>query len=171
MQLIHFIVAVLSRVWFTGLILANLSFVLTDIEKNPGPSFYVDATKTIHAPYCQESVVLFGENAGQQCVAMSLRALIYSKITRISSVDDMIQIWLLVVNYILVCHCKTVYVNVNRIARNGYSVLRDFSSLNTVKVVLVTCMVMPELRGITTVCYPVSGPGIGQLTQLTTRTT
>ena len=34
---------------------------------------------------------MFGENAGQQCVAMSLCALIYSKI-RITSVDDMIQI-------------------------------------------------------------------------------
>ena len=62
------------------------------IEKNPGPSVYVDATKTIHAPYCQGNVVVFGENAGQQCVAMSLCALIYSKIRRITSVDDMIQI-------------------------------------------------------------------------------
>ena len=43
----------------------------TDIEKNPGPSVYVDATKTINAPYCQRN--------GQQCVAMSLCALIYSK--------------------------------------------------------------------------------------------
>ena len=64
----------------------------TDIEKNPGPSVYVDATKTIHAPYCQGNVVGFGENARQQCVAMSLCALIYSKIRRITSVDDMIQI-------------------------------------------------------------------------------
>ena len=59
-----------------------------NIEKNPGPSVYVDATKTIHAPYCQGNVVVFGENAGQQCVAMSLCALIYSKIRRITSVDD-----------------------------------------------------------------------------------
>ena len=64
----------------------------TDIEKNPGPSVYVDATKTIHAPYCQGNVEVFGENAGQQCVAMSLCALIYSKIRRITAVDDMIQI-------------------------------------------------------------------------------
>ena len=64
----------------------------TDIEKNPGPSVYVDATKTIHAPYRQGNVAVFGENAGQQCVAMSLCALIYSKIKRITSVDDMIQI-------------------------------------------------------------------------------
>ena len=64
----------------------------TDIEKNSGPSVYVDATKTIHAPYRQGNVAVFGENAGQQCVAMSLCALIYSKIKRITSVDDMIQI-------------------------------------------------------------------------------
>ena len=64
----------------------------TDIAKNPGASFYVDATKTIHAPYCQGNVVVFGENARQQCVAMSLCALIYSKIRGITSVDDMIQI-------------------------------------------------------------------------------
>ena len=50
-----------------------------DIEKNPGPSVYGDATKTINAPYCQGNVTVFRENAGQQCVAMSLSALIYSK--------------------------------------------------------------------------------------------
>ena len=64
----------------------------TDIEKNPGPSVYVDATKTINAPYYQGNVVVFRENGGQQCVAMSLCALIYSKIRRITSVNDMIQI-------------------------------------------------------------------------------
>ena len=51
-----------------------------DIKKNPGPSVYVDATEMInffYAPYCQGNVVVvFGENAGQQCVAMSLCALI-----------------------------------------------------------------------------------------------
>ena len=64
----------------------------TDIEKNPGPSCGVDATKTIHAAYCHGNVVVFGENAEQQCVAMSLCALIYSKIRRITSVNDMIPI-------------------------------------------------------------------------------
>ena len=64
----------------------------TDIEKNPGPPFYVDATKTIHALYCRGNVAVFGENAEQQCVAISLCALIYGQIRRITSVDDMIQI-------------------------------------------------------------------------------
>ena len=77
----------------------------TDIEKNPGPSVYVDATKTIHVPCFQGNVVVFGENAGQQCDAMTFCALIYSKIRRITSVDDMIQL-MTVGNlyYILVCH-------------------------------------------------------------------
>ena len=48
----------------------------TNIEKTPGPSVYVDATKTIHTPYCHGNVVVFGKNAGQQCVAVSLCALI-----------------------------------------------------------------------------------------------
>ena len=48
--------------------------------------------KTIHAPYCQGNVVVLGENAGRQCVAMRLYALIYSTIRMIASVDDMIEI-------------------------------------------------------------------------------
>ena len=36
----------------------------TDIEKNPEPSGYVDATKTIHAPYCQGNVVGGGRKGG-----------------------------------------------------------------------------------------------------------
>ena len=64
----------------------------TDIEKNPGPSVYVDATKTIHAPYRQGNVTVFGEKAGQQCVVISLCTLIYSKVIKITPVDDMTQI-------------------------------------------------------------------------------
>ena len=92
----------------------NLQFKLsTDIEKNPGPSVYVDhATKTIHAPYCQENVVVFGENAGQQCVAISLCALIYnrlySKIRMITSVDDMIQIMTVGNQLYSVCPLETL---------------------------------------------------------------
>ena len=34
----------------------------TDIEKKPGPSVYVDATKTINAPYCQGNVNRIARN-------------------------------------------------------------------------------------------------------------
>ena len=125
--------------------------LFTDIEKYP---FYVDATTTIHASYCQGNVVVFGENAGQQCVAMSLCAWIYSKIRRITSVDDVIQIMTV---------ANQLYSSPSLLARQSmlmltelpeiFTVWSDFSSLNTEKVILVTCMVMPELRGITTVCH------------------
>ena len=65
---------------------------------------YVDATKTIHAPYCQGNRIR--EYAGQQWVAMSLCALIYSTIRRITSTDDMIQIMIVVYQlYSSQCHC------------------------------------------------------------------
>ena len=97
----------------------------TNIEKNPGPSVYVDTAKTIHAPYCQGNVVVFGENAGQQCVAMSLYALIYSKIRRITY--DMIQI-MTVGNQLysslsfLARQSMLMLTEFMRIARNAYSV-------------------------------------------------
>ena len=44
----------------------------TDMEKNPGPSLLLtDPWKTIQAPYSQGNELVFGQNAGQQCVAMS----------------------------------------------------------------------------------------------------
>ena len=46
-----------------------------DIETNPGPCN--NPAKTIHAPYSQGNTDIFGENAGRQCVPMSLCSLIY----------------------------------------------------------------------------------------------
>jgi len=46
------------------------------IETNPGPRIHsIDPTLTIKAPYSQDDIMYFGENAGKQCVAMSLSAL------------------------------------------------------------------------------------------------
>ena len=42
-----------------------------NIETNPSP-FVVDPSKTIHALYSQGNSLVFGSNAGKQCVAMSL---------------------------------------------------------------------------------------------------
>ena len=64
-----------------------------DIETNPGPPMYgIDPTLTIKAPYSQGDIMYFGENAGKQCVAMSLIALIYNKIKGIHTCDDLVQI-------------------------------------------------------------------------------
>ena len=64
----------------------NLS---NDVEKNPGP---IDHTRTIQAPYSQGNVEVFGENAGTQCVAMSLTSLIYNYRRSISSSMDLVNI-------------------------------------------------------------------------------
>ena len=69
-----------------------------DIEKNPRPLMqFVDPTKTIKAPYSQGDVVLLAQNAGQQCVAMSLRALIYHNMKRISDPDDLKQLIIVII--------------------------------------------------------------------------
>ena len=62
-----------------------------DIEKNPGPVF-IDATKTIVAPYSQGNVVLFRLNAGSQCAAMALTSLIYNYRNGIKSSLDLVNI-------------------------------------------------------------------------------
>ena len=95
----------------------------TDIEKNPGPSFYVDATKTIHALYCLGNVAVFGVNAEQR-VAMSLCALIiYSQIRRITSVDDMIQIMTI---------GSQLYFSLSLLARQSMLMLTELPEMVTV---------------------------------------
>ena len=47
-----------------------------------------DPTLTVKAPYSQGDITVFGANAGQQCVAMSLCALIYN-IKEINTSNDL----------------------------------------------------------------------------------
>ena len=62
-----------------------------DIETNPGPSV-VDPLKTIYAPYSQGNSFVFGANAGKQCVAMSLIAILFDFIYSIRSSLDLREI-------------------------------------------------------------------------------
>ena len=64
-----------------------------DIERNPGPSIHnIDPSLTIKVPFSQSDIMAFGENAGKQCVIMSLIALIYNNIKGIDGCDDRAQI-------------------------------------------------------------------------------
>ena len=56
------------------------------MEENPGPTIFevIDSTRTVCADYNQGNEALFGENAGKQCVAMSLTAIIYHHIEDIN---------------------------------------------------------------------------------------
>jgi len=62
-----------------------------DIESNPGP-LVVDCSKTIHAPYSQGNSLIFGSNAGKQCVAMSMIAILFDFIYSIRSSSDLEEI-------------------------------------------------------------------------------
>ena len=53
---------------------------------------YIDPSKTVAAPYSQGCELIFGQNAGQQCVAMSLCSLIYHSKQGINSANDLIAI-------------------------------------------------------------------------------
>ena len=65
----------------------------SDIEKNFGPTpMYIDPSKTITALYSQANELVFGQNSGQQCVALSLCSLIYNNKQGINSANDLVSI-------------------------------------------------------------------------------
>ena len=77
--------------WFTRMICYNVYIPLlmrqaNDVEENPGPTIFdvINPMRTVSADYSQGNEALFGENAGKQCVAMSLTAIIYHQIEQIS---------------------------------------------------------------------------------------
>ena len=95
-----------------------------DIEKNPGPTQIIDPSKTIHAPYSQGNVDVFGPNAGQQCVAMSLCSLIYNYSNRsINDTEDLVQIMNI---------GNELYSALSRSSRQTYLLLTELPTMATV---------------------------------------
>ena len=62
-----------------------------DIETNPAPGV-VDPSKNICPPYSQDEISVFGHNAGKQCAAMSLSAIVYNYNYGIRCMSDLIEI-------------------------------------------------------------------------------
>ena len=70
-----------TRMVITDDSLRKLNYLKT--EANPGPSISnVDPTLAVRALYSQGDITVFGGNVGQQCVAMSLCALIYNNLSK-----------------------------------------------------------------------------------------
>ena len=96
----------------------------TDIEKNPGPlPMYVDPSKTIAAPYNQGNELVFGQNAGQQCVAMRLCSLIYNNKQGISSANNLIQIMNI---------GNQLYSSLSQLARHSYFMQTELPTMSNV---------------------------------------
>ena len=77
--------------WFTQMMCYNVYIPLlirqaNDVEENPGPTIFdiIDPMITVSVDYSQGNEALFGENAGKQCVAMSLTAIIYHQVEHIN---------------------------------------------------------------------------------------
>ncbi len=61
-----------------------------DVEENPGPiniNEIVDRTHTVHADFHQGNELMFGSNAGKQCVAMSLCSIVYNEVKSVNIWD------------------------------------------------------------------------------------
>ena len=92
-----------------------------DIEKNPGPTpVYIDPSKTIAAPYSQGYELIFGRNAGQQCLAMSLCSLIYSNKQGIYSANDLVAIMSI---------GNELYSSLFQLARQSYLMLTELPTM------------------------------------------
>ena len=95
-----------------------------NIEVNPGPTF-VNPSKTIFAPYSQGSIDVFGENAGRQCVAMSLYSLIHThcngSVTNSSALVEIMNLG------------NELYSMLSRLSRQHYLLLTELPTLLTIK--------------------------------------
>ena len=92
----------------------------TDTEKNPGPGID-DASKTIAAPYSQGNMEVFGStNAGTQCVAMSLSALVFNFRNLITTSADLVQVMNIGNN---------MYLALSQSAKEGLLLLTDLPAM------------------------------------------
>ena len=98
-----------------------------DVEENPGPTIYdvVDPTKTICADFSQGNTKKFGQNAGKQCLAMSLTAIIYNHITNANQWDST------VLNSIL-CAGNNLYSFISNSVKKSYLLLTDVPEMVSV---------------------------------------
>ena len=96
-----------DRVKFTQIAGENVYLPLllrlgNDVEENPGPTVYdvVDPSKTICADFSQDNGRLFRHNAAKQCVAMSLTAIVHSKVKNVNEWDSLFLNLILLWKYI-----------------------------------------------------------------------
>ena len=92
-----------------------------DVEENPGPGTIndvVDPTYTVHADFNQGNELMFGINAGKQCVAMPLCAIVYKEIKSANIWDR------LMLNSILNCG-NNLYSIISQSINKSYLLLTD----------------------------------------------
>ena len=92
-----------------------------NVEENPGPrtiNHVVDPTYTVHADFNQGNEFIFGMNAGNQCVPMSLCAIVYEEIKSVNIWDK------LMLNSILIPG-NSLYSMISQSINMSYLLLTD----------------------------------------------
>ena len=133
--------------WFTQFMYYNVYMPLllrlaNDVEENPGPAIFdiVDPTRTVSADYSQGDEV-FGENAGKQCVGMSLSAIIYhhlehNSLWRSSTLNRILTIG------------NTLYTSIRcSVQTNDYLLLTDVPSMVSIYNKVFTLQYSDSLAG------------------------
>ena len=96
-----------------------------DVEENPGSmniNELVYPSHTIHADSNQGSELMFGSNAGKQCVAMSLCSIVYNEIKSVNIWDTSIM------NQIL-CYGNNLYSVVSQCIQKDFLLLTEIPEL------------------------------------------
>ena len=109
----------LRQIYLYCFYIPELIQLANDVETNPGPGI-VDPTKIIAGPYIQQSqgnVQVFGTaNAGAQCVAMFLSALVYNLRNLITSSADSVQ---------TMSNGNNMYTTLPQSCKQGFLLLTD----------------------------------------------
>ena len=106
---------------------ALLLRIANDVEENPGPTLYdiVDPSKTICADFSQFNARKFGHNAGKQCVAMSLTAIVQTQLKDMTTWDSSF------LNKIL-CIGNNLYTYIHNLINKDYLLLSDVPEMVSV---------------------------------------
>ena len=98
-----------------------------DVEENPGPTIYdvVDPTKTICADFSQGNTKKFRQNAGKQCLAMYLTAIIYNYISNENAWDSTVLSSIL-------CAGNNLYSFISNSVKKSYLLLTDVPEMVSV---------------------------------------
>ena len=114
-----------------------------DVEENPGPrtiNDIVDPTYTIHADFNQGNELMFGMNAGKQCVAMSLYAIVYKEIKSVNIWDR------LILNSILICG-NSLYGIISQCINKSYLLLTDVPEFVDIENHVFNLQYSPSISG------------------------
>ena len=121
--------AIARNLYLLGCIIyvALLLRMANDVEENPGPTLYdiVDPSKTISADFSPSNARKFRQNAGKQCVAMSLTAIVQTQIKDITTWDSSF------LNKIL-CIGNNLYTYIHNSIGKDYLLLSDVPEMVSV---------------------------------------